>query len=207
MPTAFVKIRTTAFDESLCGGKFTIIDFTLCNYSSIIIFVILSLLIISCKTIRRRIILRDDRRAEILISSKRSHQMIENIISHKLAHNDITAAQSHVLMFILHQEGDVYSSDIQKKLHISGATVSGLLKKLRANGYITLEGCDTDERRRRIIVTQKAHTHHDEISDCMSGIEDKAFRGFTDEETDTLLMLIKRMADNLKNAEREERDK
>lgn len=151
--------------------------------------------------------MRDDRKAEILITSKRSHQRIENIISQKLAHNDITAAQSHVLMFILRQEGDVYSTDIQKKLHISGATVSGLLKKMRANGYITFEGCDTDERRRRIIVTQKAHTHHDEISDCMNNIENKAFQGFSDEETDTLLMLIKRMADNLKNAEREEREK
>ncbi|MBP1536110.1 MAG: winged helix-turn-helix transcriptional regulator [Ruminococcus sp.] len=151
--------------------------------------------------------MRDERKAEILISSKHIHQRIENIISARLAHNDITAAQSHVLMFVMSCDAPVYASDIQKKMNISGATVTGLLKKLRANGYITMEGCDTDERRRRIIVTEKAHTHRAEICSCMSAIEDEAFKGFSEEQINVLLSLTKRMAENLSAYKGKERDK
>ena len=62
--------------------------------------------------------MRDERKAEILISSKHIHQRIENIISARLAHNDITAAQSHVLMFVMSCDAPVYASDIQKKMNI-----------------------------------------------------------------------------------------
>lgn len=143
-------------------------------------------------------------RASILKTSKYAQTRIESIISAKMAHNDITAVQSHVLMFILHQQEEVYATDIQRKLNISGATVSGLLKKLRANGYITMEGCDTDERRRRIAPTEKALMHREEIHNCMSSIEDKAFKGFSADELDTLYQLLSRMAENIDNARKEE---
>ena len=37
----------------------------------------------------------------------------------------------------------------------------------------------------------------------MSSIEDQAFQGFTDEELDTLHVLLTRMAENLDSAEKE----
>lgn len=144
------------------------------------------------------------RQSEILRSSKYVHHKIEGIFNSKLAHADITAAQSHVLMYIMLHDGQVYPSDIQRDMHISGATVSGLVKKLRAKGYLTLEGCDTDERRRGLMITDKALLHKAEIESCMSSIEDKAFVGFSEEELDTLYSLLSRMADNLKNAQKEE---
>ena len=107
-------------------------------------------------------------------------------------------------MSIMYHPAPVYPSDIQRAMNISAATVSGLLKKLRAKGYLTMEGCDTDERRRGLIVTEKANSHKAEIESCMSSIEDKAFKGFTEDELDTLHSLLSRMAENLRNAEKEE---
>ena len=144
--------------------------------------------------------------AEVIRTSTSVQHKIESIITSRLAHNDITAAQSHVLMHIMCHQPPVYPSDIQREMHISGATVSGLVKKLRAKGYLTLEGCDTDERRRGLIVTEKAKLHKTEIENCMSSIEDKAFQGFTPEELDTLHSLLTRMAENLKNAEQEDKE-
>lgn len=148
--------------------------------------------------------MRKGKQAEVIRTSKYVQHKIEGIITSRLAHNDITAAQSHVLMFIMCHQPPVYPSDIQREMHISGATVSGLVKKLRAKGYLTLEGCDTDERRRGLIVTEKAKLHKTEIENCMSSIEDKAFQGFTAEELDTLHSLLTRMAENLKKAEKED---
>ena len=150
--------------------------------------------------------MRKEKQAEVIRASKYAHHKIEGIINSRLAHNDITAAQSHVLMFIMCRPSPVYPSDVQRDMHISAATVSGLVKKLRAKGYLTLEGCDTDERRRGLIVTEKALLHKAEIESCMSSIEDRAFKGFTEEELDMLHSLLIRMAENLKKAEKEEQE-
>ena len=151
--------------------------------------------------------MRKEIQKEVIIYSKYVHQKIGCIINSELAHNDITAAQSHVLMFIMCHEPPVYPSDIQREMHISGATVSGLVKKLRSKGYLTMEGCDTDERRRGLIATEKAAMHKAEIENCMGSIEDKAFKGFEEDELETLNKLLSRMAENLKDAEKEGQDK
>ena len=151
--------------------------------------------------------MRKETQKEVIKTSKYVHQKIGCIINSELAHNDITAAQSHVLMFIMCHEPPVYPSDIQREMHISGATVSGLVKKLRAKGYLTLEGCDTDERRRGLIATEKAAAHKAEIESCMSRIENRAFKGFEEKDLETLHSLLSRMAENLKDAEKEGQDK
>lgn len=146
--------------------------------------------------------------ADVIRATKFIHHRVESIVTARLAHNDITAAQSHVLIFILRESeknGVVTPTDIHKKLNISRATVSGLIKKLRASGYITLEGCDDDERQRRIAVTEKAHMHMAEIESCMGSIENNAFRDFSQEELEELHRLIHKMANNISSIDKGER--
>jgi hypothetical protein len=49
--------------------------------------------------------------------------------------------------------------------------------------------------------------HKAEIENCMGSIEDKAFKGFEEDELETLNKLLSRMAENLKDAEKEGQDK
>lgn len=146
--------------------------------------------------------------ADVIRATKFIHHRVESIVTARLAHNDITAAQSHVLIFILRESekngGSITPTYIHKKLNISRATVSGLIKKLRASGYITLEGCEDDERQRHIAVTEKAHMHMAEIESCMGSIEDMAFRDFSQEELTELHRLIRKMANNIDTINREE---
>mgnify|MGYP002624448546 CR=1 FL=1 len=136
---------------------------------------------------------------DIIKTSKFLHYNIEQAVNAMLSDSDITAAQSHVLMFIMGSGEDVRASQIHRQLHISRATVSGLMKKLRAKGYVTIEGCENDERQKKITATEKARQHTEEIKGCMSRIEDIAFEDFTDEELETLHRLIRKMAGNLDN--------
>ena len=104
-----------------------------------------------------------------------------------LAGKGITAAQSHVLMYIMEHNGEpVFSTAIHHDLNISRATVSGLIKKLRAGGYLSYEGSDDDERHKKIIATEKAYTLQQDICDCLKKIETMAFRNFTDQELDEM---------------------
>ena len=138
-------------------------------------------------------------KTDIMKANKYIHYKVETAITAQLSKTDLTAAQSHVLMCIM-DGGDIYSSDIHRRLHISRSSVSGLIKKLRANGYITYEsdGECSDERHKRICVTDKAWEHKAEIDRCMKNIENTAFEGFSDDELDTLSRLLAKMAENTK---------
>ena len=88
----------------------------------------------------------DNRKKNILRYSKYIHLKIECEINTMLAGKGITAAQSHVLMYIMEHNGEpVFSTAIHHDLNISRATVSGLIKKLRAGGYLSYEGSDDSE--------------------------------------------------------------
>lgn len=139
----------------------------------------------------------DNRKKNILRYSKYIHLKIECEINTMLAGKGITAAQSHVLMYIMeHRDEPVFSTAIHHELNISRATVSGLIKKLRAGGYLTYEGSDDDERHKRIMATEKAFELEQDIFDCMQRIESTVFRNFTDKELDEMERLQKKMIDN-----------
>ena len=96
----------------------------------------------------------------------------------------------------VHNGEPVFSTAIHHDLNISHATVSGLIKKLRAGGYLSYEGSDDDERHKKIIATEKAYTLQQDICDCLKKIETMAFRNFTDQELDEMERLQKKMIDN-----------
>ena len=99
----------------------------------------------------------DNKKESILKNSKFIHLKIEGAINGILANKGITAAQSHVLMYILDRsDKNVCSAEIHRVFNISRATVSGLIKKLRLNGYLTYESCEGDERQKNIAVTKKS---------------------------------------------------
>ena len=141
---------------------------------------------------------------DIIKTYKSIHYSIESAVNSMLSDNDLTASQSHALMFILASGGDVTASEIHRRLGISRPTVSGLIKKLRSKGYVTIEGDESDERLKHIIATDKAGLRREEICSCMSRVEDITFEDFTDEELKTLHSLINRMADNLARSKKEE---
>ena len=105
---------------------------------------------------------------DIIKTYKSIHYSIESAVNSMLSDNDLTASQSHALMFILASGGDVTASEIHRRLGISRPTVSGLIKKLRSKGYVTVEGDESDERLKHIIATDKAGLRREEICSCMS---------------------------------------
>ena len=139
----------------------------------------------------------DNKKGSILKNSKFIHLKIEGAIIGILANKGITAAQSHVLMYILDRsDKNVCSAEIHRVFNISRATVSGLIKKLRLNGYLTYESCEGDERQKNIAVTKKALALEEDIGNCMKQIENMVFQNFTQDDLETMDILQRRMIEN-----------
>lgn len=119
------------------------------------------------------------------------------------AENDLTAAQSDVLMILLDQEGkkEIFSGDIHRELGISKAAVSMLLKKLRQKGYIDLQSTTGDDRMKQILLTPRARQVKEELDKKMDLFQKYLYQGFSGSEYEQLGQLVSRMLANLKSDE------
>lgn len=144
----------------------------------------------------------NDNAMDILSGSKYISQQVENMINSMLSDRSLTASQSRILIYVILNEGKhIYPADIHRALDISKPTVTGLLKKLKHNGYLTIDGSDSDERYKIISATEKAYQHKAEIDRCFEKICACIFKDFSAGDFEQLAAFHQRMKQNIKDAD------
>ena len=79
---------------------------------------------------------------------------------------ELTAMQSYVLRYLHDRAGEVvYPKDIEQRFHLTHPTVSGLLARLEAKGFIVCTPDPDDRRCKRVLATEKAEQCHLRIRD------------------------------------------
>lgn len=74
---------------------------------------------------------------------------------------ELTAMQSYVLRYLHDRAGEVvYPKDIEQRFHLTHPTVSGLLARLEAKGFIVCTPDPDDRRCKRVTATEKAEQCH-----------------------------------------------
>ena len=117
---------------------------------------------------------------------------------------DLTAMQSYVLRYLHEHRGEVvYPKDLEQRFHLTHPTVSGLLARLESKGFIVCTPDPDDRRCKRIVATEKAEQLHLRIHETFHALEQETLRGFSREETDTLLCLLDRAIENLSERKEE----
>lgn len=112
---------------------------------------------------------------------------------------DITPPQILMLYYLLNQqEEESYATDIHMKFNISKATISATLKKLRQNGYLKLMTDPADDRRKHIVLTDKAYRCHAHIEESLQQSQARLFRGVSQEDLDIMEKNLAIMAANIK---------
>ena len=128
--------------------------------------------------IREDNILRRMKKLSLLISVKIDQIFMEN---------DLTAAQSEVLIFLLSEEAgqEMFSGDLHVEL-----------------GYIILQTSSGDDRLKHIRLTDKARQMKQELDGKMKAFMKGIYRGFSEADYEQLSQLTDRMLENLNAWER-----
>ncbi|HIS66566.1 MAG TPA: winged helix DNA-binding protein [Candidatus Scatomorpha merdipullorum] len=122
--------------------------------------------------------------------------------SRALAEQGVTDVQARVILYLLkHADTGASLTDVHRELHFSMAAASGLIKRLREKGYIRVEACALDERRKLLYVTEKGSRVREVLDSTLRAIPYQLYRGFTEEEVATLHRLQKKMLRNLEQSE------
>lgn len=94
---------------------------------------------------------------DLFIKNKHLCIAMENLLDKRLKKYDLTSSQGYLLLYICkNREEDLHITNLHKGFRISQATLSGNVKRLRQKSFVIFECCKEDERRKKLIPTQKA---------------------------------------------------
>lgn len=101
----------------------------------------------------------------------------------ELGKEQLTGCQSQVLLYILrHADEGASLTAIHHAYGYSKATLSGLIKQLREKGYVRVEHCQGDDRRKLLYGTEKGQQMRQKLFESNQRAQDWLEMNFTSAE-------------------------
>ena len=111
--------------------------------------------------------------------------------------NDLTGTNGFIIMYLAKAKHPVYQKDIELEFGITRSTASKVLTLMEKKDLITRQNVESDARLRQILLTPKAFDLTKKVLTQMDAFEKGLLKGFSDDEVNTLISLLKRVNDNL----------
>lgn len=111
---------------------------------------------------------------------------------------DLTGSQCFFLGYLVHhRHQSIYQKDLEQEFDFSHPTVSGILGRLEAKGFVTFRTGEHDRRCKEILVTEKAIECFETMRGHMMETEAKVASGLSPEELTELNRLLDKIMSNL----------
>ncbi len=130
------------------------------------------------------------------------HLTAENRFNQNLQALNLTSSQMHILIYLDHCERvrkKVNQRDIEKHLHLSNPTITGLLQRMEAKGFITRTVSETDGRNKEIAQTDMSRAIHAEMHKRLDAENARMVQGMSEQEVAQLKDLLQRVLDNIRD--------
>ena len=125
-------------------------------------------------------------------------QMARCAMDARVSCYDVTPVQTHVLMYLHQHGGRVPQRELTEFMRAKPSTVNGILDRMEEKGLVRRTVSDTDARQRLITLTDKGRERQTRFLESFLASEEAMVRGFSAEERETLLRLLDRIVENLK---------
>ena len=130
------------------------------------------------------------------------NQVISNEKNRYWAENGLTAAQIDVLMVVVDRYnweggGELTQAEIEKKLHLSNATVSGIITRLEVKGFLERRPSELGGRRNSICLGPRGLELNVSGLQTKSLLEQYLLAGLDEEEIQHLIDQLKRIYRNV----------
>lgn len=131
---------------------------------------------------------------------KRIHLDIEKEIHTKLSGYNLTKSQLDILNYLdQHPDQMTCQKDLQNYLHVSNATINGLVNRLEQNGYIYRITNSEDKRMVSIHPTEKANQIKDLFLTTIYNLEQKMMAHIAPDKQEELVNLLEQMIQNIES--------
>ena len=125
-------------------------------------------------------------------------QMAKCAMDARVSRYDVTPVQAHVLMYLHQHGGQAPQRELTEFLRATPSTVNGVLDRMEEKGLVRRSVIGEDARRRLITLTDKGREQQSRFTESFLANEEAMVRGFSPAERETLLELLERIVENLK---------
>ena len=125
------------------------------------------------------------------------HWCTDQRMSNALEAMDLTAAQGHVMGYLIHRKEPACPKDVEEAFQMSHPTVSGILSRMEQKGFLELLPDPSDRRCKRIHILPKGMECHERMHQVILENEERLVQGFTQQEREQFANLLKRAIDNM----------
>ncbi|MDE6241662.1 MAG: MarR family transcriptional regulator [Anaeroplasmataceae bacterium] len=113
--------------------------------------------------------------------------------------NKLTGSNRYIIVYLInHKDELITQKNIEEVLGITRSTASIVLSNMEKNQLITREVLESDSRIKSIHITEKGKELYETMTLEKIEFEQKLIKGFTQEEVDLFISLIKRLKQNIK---------
>ena len=116
----------------------------------------------------------------------------------RISRYDVTPAQARVLLYLQRHGGRVHQRELADIIRVKPSTVNGVLDRMEEKGLVRRSISGRDARRRILTLTDKGEEEQTAFQQSYLDAEEAMVRGFSQEERETLLRLLDRVIQNLK---------
>ena len=111
---------------------------------------------------------------------------------------DLTGPQGLIIAYLCdNNDKDVFQRDIEREFNIRRSTATGMLQNLENKGYINREEVDFDARLKKLVLSDKAKSLHQAISNSIEEVESQMLKDISEEEVAVFYTVINKMKENL----------
>lgn len=116
----------------------------------------------------------------------------------------LTSTQGYLLGWLTRNaDRSVTPSELGRSFRLSQPTISGILQRLEAKGFVTMEADPNDRRRKYVRTTERAAECHQQIISNFRDMERRLAAPLSAEEQETLVALLDRMINGLEQDARQ----
>lgn len=108
----------------------------------------------------------------------------------------LVVSHGNILDILYDNNGKLTMKEISKGINRSKSTVTQLVDKLLKDGYVTKESNSEDKRFSYIVLTEKGLNIKKDFREISDNVIREFFKDFTEEEAETLLLLLDRVINN-----------
>lgn len=124
-----------------------------------------------------------------------NHTIYQKKIYEKLEKYNLSLGQPKIFDFLYENDGCI-QKDIAVGCQIEPASVTSIILTMEKRGFIRRENKDNDRRALYVYLTESGKDIALRVRETMLELENEALEGFTDEEKESFLKLLKKVNNN-----------
>lgn len=132
----------------------------------------------------------------IFFQFAKAYQLSSRFLSQKVSDLNLTSVQAMVLGFLA-EEDQITSSELGKRTELDSATLTGILDRLEAAGFLERKGNPDDRRSICIHLTKKGKTMGHETTQVIADANAEFLQVLTEEQKRDLHGMIKTLRLNV----------